>query len=52
MSEYVVCEKAALFGGLTRMSDATVLKVLAEYKIHHCVLLFREARMAVHSRHV
>mmetsp|Transcript_17501 Transcript_17501/g.43371 ORF Transcript_17501/g.43371 Transcript_17501/m.43371 type:complete len:411 (-) Transcript_17501:191-1423(-) len=29
-------------GGLTRMTDATVLKVLAEYKIHHCELLFRE----------
>lgn len=29
-------------GGLTKMSEATVLKILAEYKIHHCELLFRE----------
>jgi len=29
-------------GGLTKISEATVLKVLAEYKIHHCELLIRE----------
>eukprot|EP00227_Mantoniella_beaufortii_P006988 CAMPEP_0197614644 /NCGR_PEP_ID=MMETSP1326-20131121/59629_1 /TAXON_ID=1155430 /ORGANISM="Genus nov. species nov., Strain RCC2288" /LENGTH=409 /DNA_ID=CAMNT_0043183517 /DNA_START=185 /DNA_END=1414 /DNA_ORIENTATION=+ len=29
-------------GGLTKMTESTILKVLAEYKIHHCELLFRE----------
>ena len=29
-------------GGLTKMSESTILKILAEYKIHHCELLFRE----------
>ena len=29
-------------GGLTRIDETTVLKVLAEYKIHHCELLIRE----------
>ena len=29
-------------GGLTRIDESTVLKVLAEYKIHHCELLIRE----------
>ena len=29
-------------GGLTKMSESTATKILAEYKIHHCELLFRE----------
>jgi ribosome-interacting GTPase 1 len=29
-------------GGLTKMDDQTAHKILAEYKIHHCELLFRE----------
>ena len=29
-------------GGLTKMTEGTILKVLQEYKIHHCELLFRE----------
>ena len=29
-------------GGLTKMDEKTVHKILAEYKTHHCELLFRE----------
>jgi len=29
-------------GGLTKMDERTVHKILAEYRVHHCELLFRE----------
>jgi len=29
-------------GGLTKMSESTVLKILQEYKIHHAELILRE----------